>query len=179
MKKNGFTIIELVVVIAIIAVLATIVTISVMQYINKSKNTAIKQAMANIMTAELSYYSANSGYADICSSSDLSACPFSNFINYINKQGGNANGLAVAGSYCICASLLPAIDTPAGSSYCVSSSGEKVQFIGACALAEGGEPGNGWITCVSHLDCHNVYDEFGRWIGMGCVNPGPNIGLCQ
>jgi len=44
-KREGFTIIELIVVIAIIAVLAAIVLVNVTQYINKSKDAAIKGEM--------------------------------------------------------------------------------------------------------------------------------------
>ena len=48
MKKQGFTIIELIVVIAIIAVLASIVMVNVMQYIQKSKIAAVKANINNI-----------------------------------------------------------------------------------------------------------------------------------
>jgi prepilin-type N-terminal cleavage/methylation domain-containing protein len=190
MKKNGFTIIELVVVIAIIAVLAALVVLYVTQYINKSRNTAIKQTMANIITAELGYYSANSGYANVCSG-DLSVCPFSNFINYINKQGGDVKGLALADSYCLCSSLLPAMDTPEGSSYCIDSSGQEKQFVGQCALTEIDNPGGSWITCVSNITC-TIIPPTCCWItnnSPGCTNnctqvcnapPGtPGTGLCE
>jgi len=49
-KSKGFTLIELIVVIAIIAILAAIVLVNVTQYINKSKDAAIKSDLASIAT---------------------------------------------------------------------------------------------------------------------------------
>lgn len=65
-KQKGFTIIELIVVIAIIAVLAAIVMVSVTQYINKSKQAAIKADLSSLSKLAVDYFSQNGGYQGFC-----------------------------------------------------------------------------------------------------------------
>jgi prepilin-type N-terminal cleavage/methylation domain-containing protein len=54
-KQKGFTIIELIVVIAIIAILAAIVMVNVVQYINRSKEAAIKASMDSLSVVATKY----------------------------------------------------------------------------------------------------------------------------
>jgi type IV pilus assembly protein PilA len=60
-QKEGFTIIELIVVIAIIAVLAAIVLVNVTTYINKARNAAVRGNMATLLTNAATYFDQNSG----------------------------------------------------------------------------------------------------------------------
>lgn len=73
MKKNGFTLIELVVVIAIIAILSLIILFAVLQYINKSKDSNASGNLAVLIPAGETYYNienANNGdgYHGFCAS---------------------------------------------------------------------------------------------------------------
>ena len=61
-KKQGFTIIELIVVIAIIAVLASIVLVNVTSYITKGKDAAAQGNLATIMTNGAVQYDSSSNY---------------------------------------------------------------------------------------------------------------------
>ena len=66
MKRNGFTIIELIVVIAVIAVLATIVSVSVKVYITKGKDSAIKENLNSLTTNSLIYLESHGNYGAFC-----------------------------------------------------------------------------------------------------------------
>jgi type IV pilus assembly protein PilA len=55
-NKKGFTIIELIVVIVIIAILSVIVTASVVQYIKKGKDAAIKEQISQIKIAATDFF---------------------------------------------------------------------------------------------------------------------------
>jgi prepilin-type N-terminal cleavage/methylation domain-containing protein len=64
--KNGFTIIELIVVIAIIAVLSSIVATSVTKYISKSKDSAIKENMNSFLINSLTYLENHGNFGAFC-----------------------------------------------------------------------------------------------------------------
>jgi len=76
-NKNGFTIIELIVVIAIIAVLAGIVTSNVMAYISKAKIARANTDVAEIEKALLVF---NSEFGDISSVSYMSPPHYSEWV---------------------------------------------------------------------------------------------------
>jgi len=67
--SKGFTIIELIVVIAIIAVLATIVSVSVMEYIKKTKDAAIKADMRELIASSTTYIANNGTAEGFCANS--------------------------------------------------------------------------------------------------------------
>lgn len=83
-NREGFTIIELIVVIAIIAVLAAIVAISVVQYIAKSKYSAAKAQIDQLQTLAADYFSNNNSYSGFCSSPQVSTIKQA-------IEGGNLN----------------------------------------------------------------------------------------
>jgi len=60
--RNGFTIIELIIVIAIIAVLAAVVMVNVIQYINESKIAAIQSEMTEFRKMAVIYASEVGSY---------------------------------------------------------------------------------------------------------------------
>ena len=72
LSAGGFTIIELIVVIAIIAVLAAIVLVSVTQYINKSKDAAVKANLSSLVTNSAIYFEQNPSGNGIDFEQDLS-----------------------------------------------------------------------------------------------------------
>lgn len=68
--RNGFTIIELIVVIAVLAVLAAIVSASVVGFINKSKDSAIREAMNGFLVSSSNYFeNHNNNYGGFCNES--------------------------------------------------------------------------------------------------------------
>ena len=131
-KKNkfltGFTVIEIVVVIAIIAVLATIVSANVVNYIDKSKNAAIRGNMANLFTYGVTYYIDNDSYNNFCS--DTGADVFLDEINEIADPnlitctcdtGSSCNN---AETWCTVVKLRGSLSS-SGSYFCVDSTGKK------------------------------------------------------
>lgn len=131
-KTKGFTIIELIVVIAIIAVLAAIVLVNVTGYINKSKNAAIKGNMATIMTNGAAHFDENASYTTFAASAryTVPATAVGSAGGVITPQTAT-DGTA----YCACSTLLVTSDAATGSTYCVDSSGAKVQKVQTCAVA--------------------------------------------
>jgi prepilin-type N-terminal cleavage/methylation domain-containing protein len=68
MKKNGFTLIELIVTIAIIAVLSGVILFSITQYINKGKDSNIAGNLAVLIPAGEVYYNYTNSYSGFCNS---------------------------------------------------------------------------------------------------------------
>ncbi|MFA6190368.1 MAG: prepilin-type N-terminal cleavage/methylation domain-containing protein [Candidatus Staskawiczbacteria bacterium] len=90
--KNGFTLIELVVVVAIIAVLSGMILFTVTQYVNQGKDSNISGNLATLITAGEIFYNGNSGidantYKGFCT-------PSSNNVisNIIVQMPTNVNG---------------------------------------------------------------------------------------
>jgi len=124
-KREGFTIIELIVVIAIIAVLAAIVLVNVTQYINKSKDAAIKGNLRTIQAGAVIYYSAHDSYIGLDEDTNYISA-----YNQIDEKNGNTSGVYAAlgtyhsDEYCVSSSLN--IADPGdeyGTDWCVDSTG--------------------------------------------------------
>jgi prepilin-type N-terminal cleavage/methylation domain-containing protein len=124
----GFTIIELVVAIAIIAVLATIVSANVLNYIDKSKNAAIKSNMANLFTYGATYYIDNDSYNNFCSDADtdvfldeINEIADPNLITCTCDTGNSCNN---AEAWCTVVKLKGSL-TSSGNYFCTDSTGKK------------------------------------------------------
>jgi type IV pilus assembly protein PilE len=63
-KRNGFSLIELLIVIVIVGILASIALPSYRQYIIRSKRRAAQTALVDIANREQQYFIANRAYAD-------------------------------------------------------------------------------------------------------------------
>lgn len=138
--KQGFTLIELVVVIAIIAVLSGIILFSINVYVNKGKDSNIAGNLAVLVPAGEVWYNMNSSYSGFCSSAvaanAISQMP-ENPDGACYDEEDNKAGLccAVSGTYdswAACANLFS--DTE--SAYCVDSRGVKKEIpASSCASA--------------------------------------------
>jgi len=128
-KSKGFTIIELLVVVAIIAVLAAIVLVNVTGYINQGKNAAIKGNLATVLTNGAVYYDANNDYDAFCASAGFTAP---------SAAITGADGTAVCvestddTAWCACSTMNVTGDEPAGTTFCVDSTGTKKATLTAC-----------------------------------------------
>lgn len=129
-KEQGFTIIELIVVIAIIAVLAGIILVNVTQYINKSKDAAIKGNLSTVMTNAVVYFDgtpAGTGTTFLATSGYLvpeAAILAANGNSTLSKFGGTTDQ-----SWCACSKVLGT----SGNTFCVDSTGYKKETATACA----------------------------------------------
>lgn len=124
---KGFTIIELVVVIAIIAVLATIVSANALNYIDKSKNAAIKGNLANLFTYGVEYYIDNSSYNNFCNDSGTDV-----FIDEVNEIADPNSVTCIcdtsacnnAEAWCTIVKLRGSLSSTSNY-FCVDSTGKK------------------------------------------------------
>jgi len=70
MQKNGFTLIELIVVISVISFLSAIILFSVIQYINSGKDASIRANLSILIPTGETYYNTTSqegiGYTGFC-----------------------------------------------------------------------------------------------------------------
>jgi len=64
--KNGFTLIELIVVICIIGVLSAIILFSVVQYINRGKDSNVIGHLSTLITSGEVYYNKGNSYEGFC-----------------------------------------------------------------------------------------------------------------
>jgi type IV pilus assembly protein PilE len=134
MKTNtskGFTIIELLVVVAIIAVLAAIVLVNVTGYINQGKNAAIKGNLATILTNGAVYFDTNGNYTNFCANAYVTGPEAA-----ITAAGGTPTETCSATAWCACSTMKTTTAEPAGSTFCVDSTGYKkvTANAGACAV---------------------------------------------
>jgi len=124
------------VVVAIIAVLAAIVLVNVTGYINQGKNAAVKGNLATMLTNGAVYYDANGNYTSFCASSGVTA-PSAAVDSALTLTAGTtaANCKPTATAWCTCSTLKTTTAEPAGSTFCVDSTGYKkvTQNGGGCA----------------------------------------------
>jgi len=116
MKKiqRGFTIIELIVVISIIAVLSGIVLGNIVPYINKGKNSAMKEQMTQIRAGASSFFADNGDYDNACDSGTDCAKAKNNITNL----GGSISGQYWVGNiYCFSVTLTD------GTKWCIDNTG--------------------------------------------------------
>jgi len=141
-KQKGFTIIELIVVIAIIAVLAAIVLVNVTQYINKSKDAAIKGNLATIMTNATVYFDGhNSSFGNGYITTDAATDGVTSVSNAITNAGSTllAYGNPATQDWCACA-MEKTVSTTA---YCVDGTGNKKEVVSTTCAAECTTPATG------------------------------------
>jgi prepilin-type N-terminal cleavage/methylation domain-containing protein len=86
MKKNGFTLVELLAVIVILGMLATLVTTNVVKYINSSKEQTNKLALNNLKDAAITYGLDKLNIAKACA---LTSIPDSYNPSYPNGCAAN------------------------------------------------------------------------------------------
>ena len=127
-KQRGFTIIELLVVVAIIAVLAAIVLVNVTGYINQGKNAAIKGNLATILTNGSVYFDTNGNYTSYCSDAKLTGPEAA-----VTAAGGTPSEYCAATAWCACSTMKTTTAEPAGSTFCVDSTGYKKVSANTCA----------------------------------------------
>lgn len=133
--KNGFTLIELIVVIAITAVLSGIILFGITLYINKGKDSNISGNLAVLIPAGEVFYNATNTYAGFCDSSvvknAIEQMPENSFENCPSNKAGVCCNVAVGGqAWAACAKRFAS-----SSAYCVDSRGVKIDTlnVGACA----------------------------------------------
>lgn len=124
-QKNGFTIIELVVVIAIIAVLAAIVMVNVTQYIAKSKDSAIKGNMHTMAVNAAKFYDSDAPtYEDMCTTAG-------GFLNAYNAITTAKSCNDIQASWCACATS--AVDS--SKWFCIDQRGQMKEALTNCNTA--------------------------------------------
>jgi len=126
---RGFTVIELIVVIAIIAVLSTIVSASVMTYLTKGKNAAIKGNLANLATYGGLYLTGgvNDDYSDFCADP---AGKTQQFLTKIDEINGAETIICRQDTdhWCVMVGLVTSITTSKDKPvFCIDSTGVKVE----------------------------------------------------
>jgi prepilin-type N-terminal cleavage/methylation domain-containing protein len=134
--SKGFTIIELLVVVAIIAVLAAIVLVNVTGYINQGKNASIKGNLATVLTNGAVFYDQSGSYSGFCTNAYFTV-PQAAVVAAGGTTTCQANGANTA--WCSCATLKTTSAEPAGSTYCVDSTGYKkvTQNANGCSTTNG------------------------------------------
>ena len=127
-KLKGFTIIELIVVIAIIAILASIVLINVTGYLNKSKDSAMKENMHTLQTNAISnaVSTLSVNYSAACNDTVWTTA-----IQGVYTSGTSCTPKADDSAWCACVKEL----APSTATYfCIDSTGAvKEQTTNACA----------------------------------------------
>lgn len=100
MKKNGFTLLELLIVLSLIAILATIAIPSYNSYLMKSRRADAKEALAAIQLAQEKWRGNHDAYADTLSnlgiSSNSSAGYYTIQLNTARSSGTTYEGSATA-----------------------------------------------------------------------------------
>ncbi len=144
--KNGFTLIELIVVIAIIAVLSTVILFSVNIYINKGKDSNVSGSLAILVPAGEVYYNGfPNAYGGVVEGATETFCESSIVENTISQMPVNLESSCYsesnpAGVCCYvesqyfqawAACALKFADTE--KAYCVDSRGVRKEIpVGSC-----------------------------------------------
>ena len=97
-KTTGFTLIELLVVIAIIAVLAAVILFSVVQYINKGKDSSIQGNLAVLVPAGEAFYNIGNTYENFCSGNAVT--------NAISQMPENPSGICAGNDAGLCCNVI-------------------------------------------------------------------------
>ena len=130
--KQGFTIIELIVVISIIAILASVVMINVGKYLTTSKDSAIKGNLATLITRGAKYFDSTGSYSGFCTDPQGGA-PIKTAIEATNVGGAfTCNVKADNSVWCACS---PEKATPT-TVFCVDSSGAKKEAASTTCSSE-------------------------------------------
>ncbi|MBU1045559.1 type II secretion system GspH family protein [Patescibacteria group bacterium] len=136
-KREGFTIVELLIVVAIIGILATIVIVSLREASDRARNTKIITNITQIRkVAEDMYIQEASGYESLCLSGALNG-DYSDILtileNDVEKYGGEVvSCYASRYSYCVTAQL-----TGSTTKYfCIDEQGNNLESTSnACSVS--------------------------------------------
>ncbi len=143
-KSKGFTIIELLVVFVIIAVLVGSLSVIVTGYINQVKNATIKGNLATVIINAATYYDINSNYGTVAATGFCASTYFTGPSTAIAAIGNtaiciyNVPTLAVstpATAWCACSNMKVTSTEPAGTVFCVDSTGNKKTSLSICTTA--------------------------------------------
>lgn len=124
--------IELLVVVAIISILATVVLVNVTTYINRGKNAGIEGNLSTILTNASVYFDNNGNYTSFSTSTGYTNPAAS----AASANGGTALTFGLKSTndaWCACSVMKVTAAEPAGSTYCVDSTGYKNITTTACA----------------------------------------------
>ena len=136
--QKGFTIIELVVVIAIIAVLSGIVISNISTSRNKGKDAAARGNLQSLTTAGIKYFETNGNYNGFPTSTEAnkinnaltdSKMGYTSPTYTCNSSGASCNSNNDS-AWCAQITLKASTNT-----YCVSSSGKKLERAGGTCAA--------------------------------------------
>ncbi|OGZ72538.1 MAG: hypothetical protein A2908_01550 [Candidatus Staskawiczbacteria bacterium RIFCSPLOWO2_01_FULL_38_12b] len=137
--KNGFTMIELLVITTIITILTGIVLASFISYKIKSKDSAIKGNLSNALIGGSVYFDIHGNYANFCSTYFIEGKIFYDAIIKIGVTPiCNTNNSNTA--WCVCAPLIH----DATKNFCVDSTGIKKIVSTGCngeCRSNGNSPG--------------------------------------
>ncbi len=89
-KKEGFTLIELMIVVAIIGILAAIAIPSYLGFVMKTKRSEVKVNLGAIHSAEISYFSENDTFSP--NFNDIRWLPLGTTLHYTYSVGGAVMG---------------------------------------------------------------------------------------
>jgi len=113
----------------VVAVLAAIILVNVFQYIAKDKNSAVKGNMADLLVEAAVYYGQNGNYTD------FNASPkYESYAASISESIGSGPVVihTTDQTFCACSSMVATEADPAGSTFCVDSTGAKKQTTTDC-----------------------------------------------
>jgi len=133
-NQKGFTIIELIVVISIIAVLASIVLVNTIQYINKSRDAAIKADLNTVMTNLISNLADGTGITASSISSDKGWIAVTKLQTDEEKRFESVDNDTQ--TFCACAQELA---TSSATFYCVDTSGSPKETKNPCSASNCGK----------------------------------------
>lgn len=122
--KNGFTLIEILVVVAIIGILATLMFGASMVARNKAINARIQAEMNEVRTQANLIKNDTNSFISLCAVNTLNDVGYPNSLGLLEpdiaaKSGASVDCYATEGNYCVRARMVPS----GGGYYCVDSTG--------------------------------------------------------